>query len=74
MSDKEVSYFALKGYALGYHYGRAIGSSYMIDDVVNSFPTNQQDIVRHYFRQGYDDGVSDFEEEELNGELHHVAR
>jgi hypothetical protein len=49
-----------KAYALGYYYGRALGS-YGYEDL-----DNLSDIELHEFKMGYDHGVSDYcmEEEE----------
>ena len=43
-----------KAYALGYYYGRALGS-YEYEDLCNL-----SDIEMHEFKMGYDFGVSDY--------------
>ena len=43
-----------KAYALGYYYGRALGS-YGYEDL-----DNLTDIELHEFKMGYDFGVSDY--------------
>jgi hypothetical protein len=43
-----------KAYALGYYYGRALGS-YGYEDL-----DNLSDIELHEFKMGYDSGVSDY--------------
>lgn len=55
-----VTSAALEAYALGYYHGRAFG--------VDSVPDSYNDSAVHFYRRGYDAGVSDYCREAHNEE------